>query len=239
MKKLFSYLLVLAIVLSLMAGLSACGKADTSSEALVSGDETESVISETSEAEVNTSSTVTSKPEEQTPSDNKTPETSMPTNTKPAEPVKLNPKTNLKFDKYYKTEFFGEDGKSFHIIRLSFYEYEDLSDNKYALNGVTFSETNYYNKEYSEKQYSDWGSEFKEEDFNQNEYIIKNNVKYFNLGTGGSCLDAYDLTDTSIKLISGDDTDILYIKENGDLVIESVTTDNRYGAVGTVFKLEE
>lgn len=238
MKKLLAILLTLMFVLS----LSACGEKDTSD----SGSTTDSQQSQTestetdisSEQSSNTSSEADtpSKPESKpsnTSSDSKNNSSVVSNQTtssqpKPTAPTKLNPKTSFKYGKYA-TEFFGEGKKSYTKCSLNFAEDYD---------GHEYQRITYYTKEECERLYGDWGFDANDPATYERDITI-DNVKYYNMTGFDTIAEAYEMTDTVIKVTSDFEKFAhLSLNADGTLVVD-VAAGDRYGAVGTIYKYVE
>ena len=143
-------------------------------------------------------------------------------------PNKLNPKTDFKFGKYV-AKYFDNDNKSYHVTSLLFYA---------DFEGVEYHRENYYTEELCETKLQEWDMEFNEQDY-EDAKIEVNGVTYYNLGNYDNLAEAYEITDTEIKVTPDfEQWALLSYYDDGTLVLDS-TLPHRYAPVGTVYTLVE
>ena len=170
---------------------------------------------------------ISSQPEQNTPPQDPGSSTQP---TQPEKPTKGNPKTDFKFGKYV-ARFFDNNNQSYHIVSLEFYqEYE----------GVEYIRDNYYTKEYLKKLYQQRGETFDEQGFYHESEKTLNGITYYAIGDFDLLAEAYEMTDTVIKVSSGspDKWDEVSLNPDGTLVLER-NSDTVNAPVGTVFTRAE
>ena len=141
-------------------------------------------------------------------------------------PTYLNPKKYLKIDTAYEAKFFGNDGKSYHIINITFY----------GLDSFDYSKNNFYNKEFAAKRLQDWGMDFIEEDY---EFIEVKGIKYYDIGDYEGCAHPCKITSKNINLTRDLDVEtVLLLQKDGTLIVDDAIT-NIFGTAGTKYKPEK
>ena len=231
MSKIFSLLLVISLILGVSVYFSGCEKADNTSEP--TSQPSNSNVSDTSSTGSETNSTVESQPETSKESDtttDKKPENSTPTQT---QPTVLNPKTDLKLDQYFSGEFLITKKDTYTKINIAFH---NGGDDNYSYD---YSASPYFSKERCTEIYQGWGSTFNEADFNANQIVTVNGVKYYYIdGYGGGTAHNCEFTDKIIKLYDDEAaTTELSLRTDGSLVVDVAITD-MFGIVGTKFVIE-
>ncbi len=229
MFKKLSALLSVLLVLCMVFCMAGCDKGDVNSNSTPdSSQPTSTPESDTTSTDSDTTSDATSSEDKK--EDKEESKTSTPS--KPAGPTAVDPKTNIKLDKYYAGEFLSADGKTYGKLNFSFH---DGGEYGYS---YTYSLTSYYTKEYCTERLGGLGMEFSEDEYAEYSITVKG-VKYYtidflNMGSAHTC----EFTDNAI-ILSDDENEIatLSLLSDGTLVVKSIKNE-KYGPVGTVFTLK-
>ncbi len=231
MFKKLSALLSVLLVLCMVFCMAGCDKGDVNSTP-DNSQPTSTPEKDTTSTDSDTSSDLTSSEDKKEDKEDKE-ESNPSTPSKPAGPTVVNPKTNIKLDKYYAGEFLSTDGKTYTRLQFAFH---DGGEWGYSYD---YSASPYFNKERCIEIYQGWGSEFDEADFEENQIVTIKGVKYYYIdGYGGGTAHSCDFTDNAI-ILSDDEKEIatLSLLSDGTLVVKSIKSE-KYGAVGTVFTLK-
>ena len=245
MSKKFSFALVLVIILSLTLCLTGCGKTDTNSIDSVSTDADNNTTDNSSIDDISSDSTTTNSDTNSTESvvknstesvvKNDITSTSNSSSTPKPEnkPKVLYPKTDLKLDTYFYSEFLNSKKDTYTKNMIAFHD-----GGAYGYS-YDYSETPYFSKERCTEIYQGWGDTFNEANFKEKHIITVNGIKYYYIeGYGGGTAESCDLTDKAIIITVGDDKNIeLSLRTDGSLVIDVAQSD-KFGTVGTTYKIK-